>query len=119
MQCLAAPVLNRILAFVLVSLCASPFTAPFRTWAPMEAFRCSGTPSVQAVSDDGSLIDPAALTVPTLDARAAVTCTEAPLGAVIPLIELFAELGPAMQSRRTVPHRLSQYPPPRIVALRV
>lgn len=112
--------LNRLLAFVLVSLCASPFTAPFRTWTPMHPHASLGAPAHAVADDDASSdTDPAALTVPPLDARAASPTAEAPLAAVVPSIQVFVEVGQSIESRANIPPGPAQSPSHRVIALRI
>jgi hypothetical protein len=108
------PVSHRFIALLFALLSASPFTAPFQTWAlaPVQSHDASAFTSV----DGGGIVegDSAALTVPTLETRieaSSLANMDAgfPSGAKMSFLE---------SSALVCPDEGAQLGPPRFPALR-
>ena len=108
---------NRILACALTILCASPFTAPFQTCAPMRLPVPTRSAVLQAVPDYSWPSDPAALTVPPLDAHAVASQWERPLVAIHSAIAVEVPVS-FLRADDGQPYPLEFEPPP-IIALRI
>ena len=110
---------NRILACVLAILCASPFTAPFQTFVPIQLSVPTHSAVLQAIPDYSWPSDPAALTVPPLDAHVVASKWERPLVATHSSVARLIEAPLSFLRADDGQAHPREFQPPRIIPLRI